>query len=126
MQTTTTSTRSRTRRGLAAVAISAAAIALPFAGAALADSSNGKGRNTTEVSVYVTTQGMTYDSIVVTELPMNGPFQALIPDNGRLETEFGPGDPGYVGGRWWLDVNGDGEMNEGDMFFLCPLLGPGY
>jgi hypothetical protein len=123
---TPASTRSRTRRGLAAAAISVAAIALPLVGSASADSSNGKGRNTAEVSVYVTGQGLTYESIVVTDLPMNGPFQQLIPNNGRLETEFGPGDTGYVGGRWWLDANDDGEMNEGDAFFLCPLLGSGH
>jgi hypothetical protein len=32
-------------------------------------------------------------------------------------TQFGPGDPGYVGGRW--------VTPEGD-HFLCPLVGPGY
>lgn len=42
-----------------------------------------------------------------------------------LATMFGPGDVGCLGGRWWVDVNGDGEMNDGDHFFLCPLLGPG-
>jgi len=25
----------------------------------------------------------------------------------------------------WMDLLGDGDMNEGDVFFLCPLLGPG-
>jgi hypothetical protein len=43
-----------------------------------------------------------------------------------LTTKYGPGDPGYLGGRWWVDANGDGEMNEGDHFFMCPLLGPGF
>jgi hypothetical protein len=43
-----------------------------------------------------------------------------------LQTEFGPGDPGYVGGRWWVDANGNNQMDEGDTFFLCPLLGPGF
>jgi hypothetical protein len=42
-----------------------------------------------------------------------------------LQTEFGPGDHDFVGGRWWLDANGDDIMNEGDAFFSCPLLGPG-
>jgi hypothetical protein len=42
-----------------------------------------------------------------------------------LQTEFGLGDPEYVGGRWWVDANGDGEMDSGDAYFLCPLLGPG-
>jgi hypothetical protein len=42
-----------------------------------------------------------------------------------LATKFGPGDPGYVGGRWWVNANGSGEMDEGDAFFSCPLLGVG-
>jgi hypothetical protein len=52
---------------------------------------------------------------------MKGPFQLL--ENGT--TEFGPGDPGYVGGRWWEDLNGNGIQDAGDHFFHCPLLGPG-
>ena len=80
--------------------------------------------------VYVSGQELYYDSIVVTEsLPMHGPFQKLEMDGPgamfHLETEFGPGDPGYVGGHWWVDANGNSEMDEGDAFFLCPLLGPG-
>ena len=61
-------------------------------------------------------------------LPQHGPFQELRPGEGpggTLATEFGPGDPGYVGGRWWVDANGNGEMDEGDAFFSCPLLGKG-
>jgi len=77
------------------------------------------------VGITVLSTGLTYDSIPLTELPMKGRFQELIPTDHGLTTEFGPGDQGYVGGRWWVDVNGDGEMNEGDAFFLCPLLGPG-
>jgi hypothetical protein len=42
-----------------------------------------------------------------------------------LTTLYGPGDVGYLGGRWWVDVNGDNAMDEGDHFFMCPLLGPG-
>jgi hypothetical protein len=52
---------------------------------------------------------------------MQGPFQKLV--NGT--TEFGPGNPGYLGGRWWVDVNGNNTMDEGDRFLLCMLLGPG-
>jgi hypothetical protein len=74
--------------------------------------------------IYVTNQNLYYDSIVGPSLPMEGPFQKL-EDDGGLFTEFGPGDPGYVGGRWWVDDNGDEIMNEGDRFFSCPLLGPG-
>lgn len=82
------------------------------------------GRGTGPV-VYVTSQGLYYDSIVVTDLPAKGNFQQLIPGENGLQTEFGPGEVGHLGGRWWIDVNADGEMNVGDKFFLCPLLGPG-
>lgn len=78
--------------------------------------------------VYVESQGLFYDSVVLTDLPMQGDFQQLFPgagSGGVLVTEFGPGDQGYVGGRWWVDANGDGVLNEGDVFFLCPLQGPG-
>jgi hypothetical protein len=83
------------------------------------------GRGTGPV-VFVTSQGLYYDSIVVVEsLPAKGDFQQLIPGMDGLSTEFGPGEVGHLGGRWWIDVDGDGSMNEGDKFFLCPLLGPG-
>ncbi|MDP2623565.1 MAG: hypothetical protein Q8Q29_07210 [Actinomycetota bacterium] len=75
--------------------------------------------------VYVTSQGQFYDSVVLGDLPQEGPFQKLEMGINGLQTEFGPGDPGYLGGRWWLDANGNGIQDEGDAFFLCPLLGPG-
>jgi hypothetical protein len=72
--------------------------------------------------VYVTSQGLYYDTFAARDpLPMEGRFQLLT--NGT--TEFGPGDPGYLGGRWWEDLNGDGVQDAGDHFFLCPLLPPG-
>jgi hypothetical protein len=72
--------------------------------------------------VYVTNQGLYYDTFVAVDpLPMQGPFQLL--ENGQ--TQYGPGDPGYLGGRWWEDLNGDGAQDSGDHYFLCPLLGPG-
>jgi hypothetical protein len=72
--------------------------------------------------VFVTSQGLYYDTFVVKDpLPMEGRFQRLT--NG--ETEFGPGQPGYLGGRWWEDTNGNGAQDSGDHFFLCPLLPPG-
>jgi hypothetical protein len=52
---------------------------------------------------------------------MSGPFQKITEGT----TEFGPGDPGYLGGRWWDDTDGDNVMEATDHFFLCPLLGPG-
>lgn len=73
-------------------------------------------------TVYVSGQGLYYDTFVSAQsLPMHGRFQKL--ENGA--TEFGPGDPGYLGGRWWIDFNGDNLMDEEDIFLLCPLLGPG-
>ena len=75
--------------------------------------------------IYVTSQGLYYDSIRGPDLPARGPFQLLEMGPNGLQTEFGKGDRGYVGGRWWLDANSSGEMDEGDAFFSCPLLGPG-
>jgi hypothetical protein len=80
--------------------------------------------------VHVESQGLFYDSIVFVSpekgLPMEGPFQKLeMVDGVGLVTEFGPGDPGHLGGRWWIDANNNNMMDEGDVFFLCPLLGPG-
>jgi len=77
--------------------------------------------------IYVMSQGLYYDTFGAADpLPPHGPFQQLFPDtaNGPA-TMYGPGDQGYVGGRWWVDVDGDGEMSAGDHYFLCPLLGPG-
>jgi hypothetical protein len=72
--------------------------------------------------VYVSGQGLYYDTFVSAQvLPNKGPFQKL--ENGV--TEYGPGDHGYVGGRWWIDNNGNNERDEGDTFLLCPLLPPG-
>lgn len=73
-------------------------------------------------TVYVSSQGLYYDTFVsAEELPMHGRFQKL--EDGV--TEYGPGDQGYVGGRWWIDENGNNEMDEADSYLLCPLLGPG-
>jgi len=91
------------------------------------------GRAGTDLTIYVTGQNLVFESIVTADLPPNGPFQQLFPpgtnpdhpDLEILSTEFGPGDPGYVGGRWWVDANGNGEMDGEDDYFLCPLLGPG-
>lgn len=86
------------------------------------------GRNAAGV-VYVTDQSLYYDTFVVKDpLPMHGRFQPLYPGagpGGVSATPYGPGDPGYLGGRWWVDTNGDGMQDSGDHYFLCPLLGPG-
>ena len=86
----------------------------------------GNGNPNPQPVVYVTSQGLYYDSIVTAgPLPMQGRFQKLEVGPNGLQTEFGPGDQGYVGGRWWMDSNGNDEMDPADHYFLCPLLGPG-
>lgn len=77
--------------------------------------------------VYVTGQDLFYDSIITADpLPIRGPFQELeMAGPSGLQTEFGPGDSGYRGGRWWIDLNGNEEMDDDDTYFSCPLLGPG-
>ena len=94
------------------------------AGAVAKNGMNGRG---TGPVVYVTTTGLFHDSIVLADLPQKGRFQKLEPGVGPsgLQTEFGPGDHGYVGGRWWVDANGNDEMDNEDAYFLCPLLGSG-
>ena len=83
------------------------------------------GRGTGPV-IFVTSQGLYYDSIVVADpLPMKGRYQQLVPDMSGLSTEYGPGQPGHLGGRWWVDLNENEMMDPEDHFFLCPLLGPG-
>ena len=104
------------RIAIAIVAISAAVIGL----------GGGQGRGNGPV-IYVTSQGLYYDSIVTArKLPPVGPFQKLeMGGASGLMTEWGPGDHDYVGGRWWLDVNGNDMMDADDAYFSCPLLGPG-
>lgn len=73
-------------------------------------------------TVFVRSQGLYYDTFVTAQtLPPHGPFQELFPmDNAPSETEYGPGDKKYVGGRWKVS----NDMGGYD-YFLCPLLGPG-
>ncbi len=79
------------------------------------------------VVIYVESQDLCYDSIITAQdLPAQGPFQVLEADPANhcggpaLKTAFGPGDQGYVGGRWMLTMP-DGSIVR----FMCPLLGPG-
>jgi len=83
--------------------------------------------------IYITSQQLFYDSIVTADpLSFHGPFQQLFPPETNpdypevqsLFTESGPGGHEYVGGRWWVDVDGNGMMDEFvDHFFsLCRLL----
>ncbi len=77
--------------------------------------------------IYVTGQDLVYNTVVLFDLPMVGPFQKLeMTGPTGLQTEFGPGDLDFVGGRWWVDANANTVMDEEDVFFMCPLLGPGY
>ena len=101
---------------------SAAPTAPAAIGGSTEDTTARGGRAATGGVVYVTSQGLYYDTFVAKDpLPMKGPFQPLVDGT----TEFGPGDPGYLGGRWWEDLNGNGIQDAGDHFFLCPLLPPG-
>jgi hypothetical protein len=78
-------------------------------------------------TVYVISQGLYYDTFVPVEtLPPHGRFQQLfVVEGAPNETMYGPGDPGYLGGRWWIDVNGNDEMDAEDSYLLCPLLPKG-
>jgi hypothetical protein len=97
-------------------------IAVTLATLAAASGQGRRGPGGTTGVIYVTSQGLYYDTFVAVDpLPPDGPFQ-LLED---IVTEFGPGDPGYLGGRWWEDLNGNEVMDEEDHYFLCPLLPPG-
>lgn len=101
--------------------LSAACVVLVIALAAAVPASAGRGNEVPGV-VYVTGQGLYYDTFATADpLPFKGPFQKL--ESGT--TEFGPGDAGYLGGRWWEDLNGNNVMDPTDHYFLCPLLPPG-
>ncbi len=107
--------------------------AMALSGAALANSHTsappGTPPNPEGPVVFVNSQGLSFDSLELTPLPPEGPFQRLYmdPDHGsRLTTDFGPGDVGYLGGRWWLDLNNNEMVDMGEPFFSCPLVGPGY
>lgn len=111
------------------------------AGITLAKRGGEGGRNHPDAPViYVENQDLYYDSIVTADpLPYNGhnshTFQKLYVVDGQLTCMYGPGDPEYNGGRWWLDLNGNDVMDpeddpndpdvQGDHYFNCPLLGPG-
>jgi hypothetical protein len=107
------------------LSVSVLAVSLLVAAPAFAASG---GRPDSPIVVYVESQGLYYDSIAGPELPLRGRFQKLEPEagpHGGPQTEFGPGDHGYVGGRWWVDLNGNDMMDVDDVYFSCPLLGPG-
>ncbi len=105
------------------VGASVAALAVAFS---LAQTEAEAGRGNGPI-VYVTSQGLFYDSIVTANpLPPEGPFQKLeFTGPSGFQTQYGPGDQGYVGGRWWVDENNNNMMDSDDSYFSCPLLGPG-
>ena len=112
---------------LATVIALAGAIALMTSSVNAKERTKGRGVPGVPV-IYVTSQDLFYDTILLGSLPYNDTqnFQLLEMDGPTgVQTEFGPTDPGYYGGRWWVDANPNGYMDEGDVYFLCPLLGPG-
>ena len=114
------------RKAIAVVAATALAPAL--LASAVTVQAKGRGNNDALGLIYVESQGLYYETFTTTNLPPVGRFQPLDPTGGPEggpSTPYGPGDQGYVGGRWWVDTNADGEMDEGDVYFSCPLLGPG-
>jgi hypothetical protein len=116
----------KTRKLILTIALAGAATLLTT-GAFAKDRTKGRGAPGNPV-IYVTSQDAFYDTLLLATLPFNGTtnFQKLEMDGpSGVQTEYGPGDTGYYGGRWWVDINEDGFMDEGDHFFLCPLLGPG-
>lgn len=111
-----------TLKAIGMVALLGAAVAMSSAGYAK-ERTKGRGTGPT---IFVTSQGLYYDSIVVVDtLPFKGRFQELVPGENGLSTEFGPGEVGHLGGRWWVDMNDNQKMDKNDHYFLCPLLGPG-
>jgi hypothetical protein len=90
-------------------------LAIPLVSAAPSNNAQGKpGHLNDGTYVYVISQDKFYRTIVPVTgdgtLPVHGPFQVL-----PLSTMYGPGDQEYVGGRW---------VKDGNVYFLCPLLGP--
>jgi hypothetical protein len=111
------------------VAPASDAVAAPAAGGdgvLTASTRGGSGGRGDGPVIFVTEQELYYDSIVTADpLPFRGKFQKLYMGPNGLTTKYGPGNPGYRGGRWWQDLNGNNEMDATDHYFSCPLLGPG-
>lgn len=72
--------------------------------------------------IFVISQGLFFDTRLVTDrVTMHGEFQLLIA--GR--TAFGPGQPGFLNGRFFEDLNRNGIQDLADHFFVCSLITPG-
>ena len=73
---------------------------------------------------------MFYDEVIAADsLPMKGNFLKKLYERKTHKifgffTELDPGDFGFYVGRWWIDGNGDGMMDEGNLYFSRPLIGP--
>ncbi len=112
----------------AAAMVAAALLAPAFMASSVMAEQKGRAHNPDLGVVYVEGQGLYYDTFVTTVIPPVGRFQPLYPGvgpGGVSVTPYGPGDKDFVGGRWWIDTNMDGEMDGGDTYVSCPLLGPG-
>jgi hypothetical protein len=84
--------------------IAMAGMMILMTSSAIADGQK-KGRAHGTPTVYVTSQDMYYDTIPLGDLKYNGTdnFQLLeMTGPTGLQTEFGPTDTGYYGGRWWV------------------------
>ena len=107
-----------TKQTIALVSLAVVALTAAIVGTAEARGGGSRPRPV----VYVTSQGLFYDSIITADpIPPQGEFQLLEMGPFGLQTEFGPTDPGYLGGRWKADFDEDGEFH----YFMCPLLPPG-
>ena len=111
-----------------AVVLVAAALALAFSipVAAKNNAAPPKGGRNNVGYIYVTSQNLLYATFVTVDpLPWTGSNMGSFQQLYDGMTDYGPGDPGYRGGRWWVDTNGNGYQDEEDHFFICPLLPPG-
>lgn len=112
---------------IAVLLLSAALVAVSARGNAPGNS--GKGYPV----IYVTEQDKCYQSIIGPTLPYNEgnakTFELLEMGVGPtgLQTKYGPTDTEYNGGKWWVDQNGNGEMDpegpdDGNQpLFLLPV-----
>ena len=90
----------------------------------------GRGNGPTGL-IYVAGQDLYYDTIGLFDLPDKGPFQLLmvvVDGDGNIlsaVTDYGPGDPEYVGGRWEAEIYDTSGNLLTIRHFECPLLPPG-
>jgi hypothetical protein len=81
-----------TLKTISIVTLLGATVAMSGTSYAKKDRTKGRGTGPT---VFVNSQGLYYDSIVVADpLPFKGRFQQLVPDENGLSTDYGPGEVG--------------------------------